>query len=388
MPIINRIADFHDDMTAWRRDFHAYPELGFEEERTSDIVAAKLEEFGIEVHRGLGGTGVVGTLKNGEGPAIGLRADMDALPMTETADIAHKSTTQGKMHACGHDGHTTMLLGAARYLAETKRFKGTVRFIFQPAEEGKGGGREMVNEGLFEKFPVNSVFGMHNWPGMPLGMFAVKNGPIMAAADNFEIIITGKGGHGALPHACIDPVAIGAEIVGALQTIASRTTHPVDAVVVSVTNFHAGEDFGIIPETAHLRGTVRTFRPEVQDHAEVAISRISEGICAAHGATAEVIYIRRYPPTVNDGNQAKIAGDMAAEMFGEDKVDRDPVPTMGAEDFSFMLREVPGCYIWAGARPVDVEEVPGLHNPAYDFNDDILPIGASYWARLAEKVLA
>ncbi|MBT3361189.1 MAG: amidohydrolase [Rhodospirillales bacterium] len=387
MPIINRISDFHDDMIAWRRDFHAHPELGFEEERTSDIVAAKLEEFGIEVHRGLGGTGVVGTLKNGDGQAIGLRADMDALPMTETADIAHKSTTPGKMHACGHDGHTTMLLGAARYLAETRRFKGTVHFIFQPAEEGKGGGREMVNEGLFRKFPVNSVFGMHNWPGMPLGTFAVKDGPMMAAADNFEIIITGKGGHGALPHACIDPVAIGAEIVGALQKIASRTTHPVDAVVVSVTNFHAGEDFGIIPETAHLRGTVRTFRLEVQDHAEDSITRISEGICAAHGATAEVIYTRRYPPTVNDGEQAKIAGDMAAEMFGEDNVERNPVPTMGAEDFSFMLREVPGCYIWAGAKPVDVDEVPGLHNPAYDFNDDLLCVGASYWARLAEKVL-
>ncbi len=388
MPIINRIADFHDDMTAWRRDFHAHPELGFEEQRTSDIVAAKLAEFGIEVHRGLGVTGVVGTLKNGDGPAIGLRADMDALPMTETADIPHKSTTQGKMHACGHDGHTTMLLGAARYLAETKRFKGTVHFIFQPAEEGKGGGREMVKEGLFKIFPMQSVFGMHNWPGMPLGSFAVKDGPIMAAADNFEIIITGKGGHGALPHMCIDPVAIGAEMVGALQTIASRTTHPMDSVVVSVTNFHAGEDFGIIPETAHLRGTVRTFRPEVQDHAEDSIQRITDGICAAHGATAEVIYTRRYPPTVNHSDQAKIAGDMAAEMFGEDNVDRDPVPSMGAEDFSFLLREVPGCYVWAGARPVDVDEVPDLHNPAYDFNDDLLCVGASYWARLAEKVLA
>lgn len=388
MPIINRIADLHDDMTVWRRDLHAHPELGFEEERTSDIVAAKLEEFGIEVHRGLGGTGVVGSLKNGDGPAIGLRADMDALPMTETADIPHKSTTPGKMHACGHDGHTTMLLGAARYLAETKRFKGTVRFIFQPAEEGKGGGREMVNEGLFEKFPVTAVFGMHNWPEMPLGSFAVKDGPMMAAADNFEILITGKGGHGAMPHTCIDPIAIGAEIVGAVQMIASRTTHPVDSVVVSVTNFHAGEDYGIIPETARLRGTVRTFRLEVQDNAEESIRRIADGICAAHGATAEVTYTRRYPPTVNHADEAKIAGDMAAEMFGEASVDRNPVPTMGAEDFSFMLREVPGCYIWAGAKPVDVEEVPGLHNPAYDFNDELLPIGASYWARLAEKVLS
>jgi amidohydrolase len=384
MPIINRIAEFHDDMTAWRRDLHAYPEIGFEEERTSEIVAQKLAEFGIEVHRGLAGTGVVGTLRNGEGPAIGLRADMDALPMTETADIPHKSTIPGKMHACGHDGHTTMLLGAARYLAETKRFNGTVHFIFQPAEEGKGGGRVMVEEGLFDKFPVKAVFGMHNWPGMPVGTFAVKAGPMMAAADNFEITVKGRGGHGALPHLCIDPVAIGAEIVGALQKIASRGTHPVDSVVVSVTNFHAGEDFGIIPETARLRGTVRTFRPEVQDNAEDSIKRIAEGICAAHGATADITYIRRYPPTVNHEAEAALAGDIAAELCGEENVIRDPMPTMGAEDFSFMLREKPGSYIWAGAG----EDTPNLHNPAYDFNDELLPLGASYWVRLTERLLA
>lgn len=384
MPIINRIADFQNDMIAWRRDFHAHPEIGFEEERTSAIVAEKLAEFGIEVHRGLAGTGVVGTLRNGDGPAIGLRADMDALPMTETADIPYKSTISGKMHACGHDGHTTMLLGAARYLAETKRFKGTVHFIFQPAEEGKGGGRVMIEQGLFKEFPVKAVFGMHNWPGMPVGKFAVKPGPMMAAADNFEIVVTGRGGHGALPHLCIDPVAVGAEIVGALQKIASRGTHPVDSVVVSVTNFHAGEDFGIIPETARLRGTVRTFRPEVQDNAEDSIKRICEGICAAHGATADVTYIRRYPPTVNHEAEAAFAGDVAAELCGEENVVRDPMPTMGAEDFSFMLREAPGSYIWAGAG----EDTPNLHNPAYDFNDELLPLGASYWVRLTEKLLA
>lgn len=384
MPVINRIADFQDDMTAWRHDLHAHPEIAFEEKRTSDFVAAKLAEFGIEVHRGLAGTGVVGTLRNGEGPAIGLRADMDALPMTEANDLAYKSTIPGKMHACGHDGHTTMLLGAARYLAETKRFNGTVHFIFQPAEEGKGGGRVMIEEGLFKKFPMKAVFGMHNWPGIPVGSFAVKPGPMMAAADNFEILVTGRGGHGALPHLCVDPVAVGAEIVGALQKIASRTTHPVDSVVVSLTNFHAGEDYGIIPETAMLRGTVRTFRPEVQDAAEASIKRIADGICAAHGAKADVTYIRRYPPTVNHEAEAGIAGDVAAGLVGENHVDRAPTPTMGAEDFSFMLREVPGCYIWAGAG----EETPNLHSAFYDFNDELLPIGTSYWVRVAETVLA
>ncbi len=384
MPVINRIAEFHADMKGWRHDLHAHPETGLEEHRTSEIVATKLAEFGVEVHKGLAGTGVVGTLRNGDGPVIGLRADIDALPMTEANDLPYKSTTPGKMHACGHDGHTTMLLGAARYLAETKRFKGTVRFIFQPAEEGKGGGRMMIEQGLFEKFPVDRIFGMHNWPGLPFGTFAIKPGPLMASADDFEIFVKGRGGHGAMPHMCIDPVAIGAEIVGALQKIASRNTHPLDSVVVSVTNFHAGEDFGIIPETAHLRGTVRTFRSEVQDAAEESISRIANGICAAHGATAEVLYNRRYPATINHEAEALLAGNVAAELVGEDKVDRAPTPTMGAEDFSFMLREVPGAYIWAGVG----ETTPPLHSPFFDFNDELLPLGASYWARLAETLLA
>jgi hippurate hydrolase len=383
MPVTNRIADFHDDMIAWRRDLHAHPEIAFEEKRTSDFVAAKLAEFGIDVHRGLGGTGVVGTLRNGDGPAIGLRADMDALPMTEVNDIPHKSTIPGKMHACGHDGHTTMLLGAARYLAETRRFHGTVRFIFQPAEEGKGGGREMVKDGLFAKLPVDTVYGMHNWPGMKAGTFAVKAGPMMAASDNFEIVVTGKGGHGAMPYLCVDPVAIGAEIVGALQKIASRTTHPVDSVVISVTNFHAGEDYAIIPETARLRGTVRTFRPAVQDATEAAMKRIAEGIAAAHGATAAFTYTRRYPATVNHEAEAAIAAKVAGALAGEASVDRNPTPTMGAEDFSFMLNERPGCYLWLGAG----ETMPNLHSRTYDFNDDLLPIGASYWAQLAETVL-
>jgi len=383
MPVINRIADFQNDMAAWRHDLHAHPEIAFEEERTADFVAKKLAEFGIEVHRGLGKTGVVGTLRNGEGPAIGLRADMDALPITEAGDVPYKSTVPGKMHACGHDGHTSMLLGAARYLAETKRFNGTVHFIFQPAEEGSGGARVMVEEGLFEKFPVKAVFGMHNWPGLPLGDFAIKPGPMMAGSDDMDIFITGKGGHGALPHLTVDPVVVGSEIVGALQTIASRMTHPVDSVVVSITNFHAGEGYGVIPETARLGGTVRTFKPEVQDAAEEAIRRISSSIAAAHGATAEVDYKRRYPPTLNHEAEVEIAAKIAAEISGEARVDRNPMPSMGAEDFSFMLNKVPGCYIWAGAG----EETPNLHSAFYDFNDDLLPIGSTYLARLAESVL-
>ena len=383
MPIINRIADFHDEMTAWRRDLHAHPETAYEEKRTSDFVAAKLAEFGIEVHRGLAGTGVVGTLGNGDGPSVGLRADMDALPMTEANGFAHKSTVPGKMHACGHDGHVAMLLGAARYLAETKRFRGTVRFIFQPAEEGKAGGERMVAEGLFEKFPVESVFGMHNWPGLPVGRFALRPGPMMAASDNFEVVVTGRGGHAATPQNCVDPVMIGAQIVGAIQTIASRETHPVDAVVVSVTNFHAGEDYGIIPETAFLRGTVRTFRKSVQDSVEAALRRISETVAAAHGASARLTYNRRYPATVNEAGATELAAEVAASVAGAAGVDREPIPAMVAEDFSYLLQARPGCYIWAGAG----EETPNLHSAHYDFNDEMLPVGASYWATLAETVL-
>jgi amidohydrolase len=389
MPIINRIAEFHDDMTEWRHDLHAHPETAFEERRTSAFVAAKLREFGLDaVDEGLAGTGVVGTLK-GRRPgsrAIGLRADMDALPIAEKNDFAHRSTHDGKMHACGHDGHTTMLLGAARYLAETRNFAGTVHFIFQPAEENEGGGRVMVEQGLFDKFPVEAVYGMHNFPGIPVGKFAVKPGPMMAAFDIFEITVTGRGAHAAMPHEGIDPVVVAAEIVGALQTIASRATDPADAVVVSVTQIHGGDAWNVIPEQVVLRGTTRSFRPEVQEAVEPAIRRIAEGIAAAHGARVALRYERRYPPTVNSAAEAEQAARIAAEIAGEANVDRAPVPCMGAEDFAFMLQKKPGAYVWLGNG--DGAGGCMLHNPRYDFNDAILPIGASYWVRLAETVLA
>jgi hippurate hydrolase len=385
MPIINRISAFHQDMAAWRHEIHAHPETAYEEHRTSDFVAAKLKSFGLEVHRGLAGTGVVATLKRGEGPAIGLRADMDALHIHEANGFDHKSRNNGKMHACGHDGHTTMLLGAARYLTEAGKFKGTVHFIFQPAEENEGGGRKMVEQGLFKLFPVKQVYGMHNWPGMPVGTFAVRPGPMMAASDKIEIVVRGKGSHAAMPHTGIDPVVISAQIVTALQTIASRSVHPVDASVVSITQIHAGDTWNVIPAEVVLRGTVRSFRPEVRDALEPAIRRIAEGIAKAHNGSATVWYERGYPPTVNTTEEAEIAARTAIDVVGETNVDRNPTPTMGGEDFAFMLEQKPGCYIWIGNGPGDNERV--LHSPHYDFNDEILPIGASYWARLVETTL-
>ncbi len=383
MPVINRIADFHDDMTAWRRTIHARPETAFEEHATADFVAAKLAEFGITVHRGLAGTGVVGTLGEGDGPAIGLRADMDALHIAEANDFAHRSTHEGKMHACGHDGHTTMLLGAARYLAETRRFKGVVHFIFQPAEENEGGGRVMIEDGLFENFPMQAVYGMHNWPGLAAGAFAVKSGPLMAAFDIFEITVAGKGAHAGMPHMGVDAVLCAAHVVTALQSISSRETDPLDAVVVSVTQVHGGDTWNVIPADVALRGTARSFRGPVQDTIEPAIRRIAEGVAAAHGATVTVSYERRYPATVNHARETEIAAAVAADVAGAANVERDPTPSMGAEDFAFMLHEKPGCYVWLGNGPTDGQRT--LHNPNYDFNDAILPIGASYWARLVER---
>jgi len=386
MPVINRIGAFQQDMAAWRHEIHAHPETAFEEHRTSDFVAAKLKSFGLEVHRGLAGTGVVATLKRGDGPAIGLRADMDALHIHEKNGFAHKSQNEGKMHACGHDGHTTMLLGAARYLAEAGKFKGTVHFIFQPAEENEGGGRKMVEDGLFKLFPVEQVYGMHNWPGMPVGTFAVRSGPMMAAFDIFEIVVRGKGAHAAMPHTGIDPVVTAAQIVTGLQTIASRNTHPVDAAVVSVTQIHAGDTWNVIPAEVVLRGTTRSFRPEVRDNIERTIPRIARSIAEAYGATVSVRYERRYPPTINTPEATEIAARVASDVVGESQVERNPTPTMGAEDFAFMLEQKPGCYVWIGNGPSDNERV--LHSPHYDFNDEVLPIGASYWARLVETTLA
>ena len=386
MPIINRIADFHPELATWRRDLHAHPETAFEEHRTADFVAGRLAEFGIEVHRGLAGTGVVGTLK-GSAPghrAIALRADMDALHIHEKNGFEHASQTKGKMHACGHDGHTTMLLGAARYLAETRNFAGTVHFIFQPAEENEGGGRVMVEEGLFEKFPVEGVYGMHNWPGLAAGQFAVRPGPIMAGSDSWEIIVTGKGAHGAMPHLGVDPIVVASQIVTALQTIVSRNNHPLENAVVSVTQFHGGDTWNVIPQEVMLRGTARYFRPHVQDMIEERMKAIAGSVCAAYGASAAVKYMRRYPPVVNSAAETELAAGVLAGVVGEDNVRRDLLPSMGGEDFAFLLLKKPGTYIWIG----NGENREAVHHPSYDFNDEILPLGASYWARLVEQVLA
>lgn len=384
MPIINRIAEFHADMTAWRRDIHAHPETAFEEHRTSEVIAAKLAEFGLEVHRGLAGTGVVGTLEGNRpgGRAIGLRADIDALHIHEKNEFEHASRHEGRMHACGHDGHTTMLLGAARYLAETRNFAGKVHFIFQPAEENEGGARRMIEDGLFSRFPVEAVFGMHNWPGLPPGTFAVRPGPMMASFDIFEIRITGKGAHAAMPHEGVDPIVIAAQLVGALQTVVSRNAHPLEAAVVSVTQIHGGDTWNVIPDEVVLRGTTRAFKPEIQDLVERRMREIAENVCAAHGAKMSWRYERRYPPTINSERETEIAASVLAEIVGGENVRRDVLPSMGSEDFAFMLQEKPGSYVWIG-NGGDAN----LHNPGYDFNDEILPLGASYWARLVERVL-
>jgi len=388
MAIINRIADFHTDMAQWRRRIHAHPETAFEEHETAAFVAAQLQSFGIDVKRGLAGTGVVGTLQ-GRVPgarAIGLRADMDALHIHEKNGFAHASAVEGKMHACGHDGHTAMLLGAARYLAETRNFSGTVHFIFQPAEENEGGGRVMVEEGLFDKFPVEAVFGMHNWPGLAVGDFAVRPGPMLAACDMFEITVQGKGAHAAMPHMGVDPIICASAIATALQTVASRNTHPLESAVVSITQIHGGDTWNVIPDTVVLRGTTRTFKPEIQDAVEAGVRRICAGVAAAMGASVTVAFDRRYPATINSPAETVTAADAAAAVVGTEHVDRNVQPTMGAEDFAFMLRAKPGCYIFIGNGAGDASA--GLHNPHYDFNDDILPLGASYWTTLVERVLA
>ena len=386
MNIRDEIKRDHALLTEWRRDFHAHPELAFEEERTAALVAERLQSFGIEVETGIAKTGVVGKLKAGTGNrAIALRADMDALPMQEGNDFAHASTIPGKMHGCGHDGHTTMLLGAAKYLAETKGFDGTVYFIFQPAEEGAGGAEVMVKEGLFDRFPVEAVYGMHNWPGMPVGKVGASAGPMMAAFDTFDLYIRGKGGHGAMPHQAVDSVLVACEVVGALQSITSRNTDPVDALVVTVTQIHGGDAYNVIPGEVHLAGTVRSFREEVRDSVAPAMKRIADGICAAYGATAELRYDKLYPATVNSVEETEQAVAAAAAVVGANAIDRSPVPSMGAEDFAYMLREKPGSYIWMGNG--DVEGGCMLHNPGYDFNDEIIPIGVSYWAELVEQAL-
>ena len=389
MPVINSIARLADEMTAWRRDLHAHPEIAFEEVRTADIVAEKLASWGITVHRGLAQTGVVGVLEGARpGPrAIALRADMDALPMAEKNTFAHRSTIAGKMHGCGHDGHTTMLLGAARHLAETRNFAGTVYFIFQPAEENEGGARVMVAEGLFDRFPVDAVYGLHNNPGLAVGQAAMRPGPAMAAFDIFEITITGTGAHGAMPHLGNDPVVIAAQVVTALQTIVSRATDPIQSAVVSVTQIHAGDAWNVIPEDVVMRGTARSFTPAVRDGIERRIGEIAEGVAAAFGARAEVRYERRYPPVVNTAAETERAAAAVAEVLGADNVRQDAAPKMASEDFAYMLEARPGCYIWLGNGGAGEDGGCAVHNPHYDFNDAILPIGASYWVRLVETLL-
>ena len=387
MKIIKDLIDLQPEMQNWRRDIHSHPEIAFEEHRTAKLVADKLESFGLEVETGIAGTGVVGTLKKGTGNrSIGLRADLDALLINETNDFPHKSKVPGKMHACGHDGHTTMLLGAAKYLAEKGNFDGTINFIFQPAEENEGGGKVMIDEGLFDKYPVESVYGMHNIPGMPVGSFAMKPGPIMASFDIFNLKIIGKGGHAAMPHTAIDPIIIGTKIVDAYQSIISRYIDPQQPVVLSVTQFHGGDAYNVIPNEIEMKGTIRCFSSKVQLSMEKQMRQITSSICSAYGANYEFEYEHRYPATVSSADEVEVSAKVAKEISGEEMVNLSPTPSMGSEDFAFMLQEKPGSYIWIGNG--DREGSCMLHNPGYDFNDEILPIGATYWVNIAEDTLS
>ncbi|WP_242218708.1 M20 aminoacylase family protein [Shinella zoogloeoides] len=385
MPILNRAAELQDEIAEWRRQIHRQPELLFAVEKTAAFVAEKLREFGVdEIMTGIGRTGVVGLIRGkGEGRTIGLRADMDALPIEETSGKAWASTVKGKMHACGHDGHTAMLLGAAKYLAETRNFSGNVAVIFQPAEEGGGGGNEMVKDGMMERFGIAEVYGMHNLPGMPVGSFGTRAGPIMAATDEFNILVTGRGGHAALPHKTVDPIVIGAQVVSALQTIVSRIADPIASLVVSVTKFNAGFAHNVIPEQAQLAGTVRTLNPDMREEAEARIRQICAGLAAAHGAEITVAYHRNYPVTVNHAEETGHAVSVAREIAGAAAVEPSLAPMMGGEDFSYMLEARPGAFIFIGNG-----DTAGLHHPAYDFNDDVIPHGVTYWVKLAESRLA
>ncbi|WP_417680736.1 M20 aminoacylase family protein [Roseibium sp.] len=386
MPIVNRLADLADEITAWRRDFHENPEILYDTFRTSEKVAELLQSFGLDdVVTGIGKTGVVGVIKGrngGTGKTIALRADMDALPIEEITGKPYASKTPGKMHACGHDGHTAMLLGAAKYLSETRNFDGTVVVIFQPAEEGGAGAKAMIDDGLMTRWPIEEVYGMHNFPGIPVGEFGIRKGPLMAATDEFRITITGKGGHAAKPHQTIDPIVVGSHVVTALQSIASRNADPLKSVVVSVTVFEAGNAFNVIPQEATLRGTVRTLDAGVRELAEKRMKALVSSIAEGFGATAEIDYILGYPVTANHDAQTEFAIEVAEGIAGKGKVDPDIAPMMGGEDFSYMLLERPGAFIFAGNG-----DSAGLHHPAYDFNDDLIPVGCSYWVKLVETAM-
>lgn len=386
MNIIPAVKNHQAELTQLRRDIHQHPELAFEEHRTAKLVADTLISLGIEVETGIAGTGVVGTIQKGRGNrAIGLRADLDALPINEANDFAHASKHPGKMHACGHDGHTAMLLGAAKYLKEDADFEGTVHLIFQPAEENEGGGRAMIEAGLFDKFPVESVFGMHNIPGMPVGTFAIKPGPMMAAFDIFKVKVKGKGGHAAMPQFTVDPIIVGSKIVDAYQTIVSRFIDPQQPAVLSITQFHGGDAYNVIPNEVEISGCTRCFSPKVQGIFETKMKHMAEEICQAFGASCEFLFEKRYPPTINSKAEADIAGQVASSIVGSERVNLNPTAAMGSEDFAFMLQEKPGSYIWIGNG--DGEGSCSVHNPGYDFNDDVLPIGATYWVKLAETLL-
>jgi amidohydrolase len=385
MPIVNRVADLHNEIKEWRRDFHAHPELRYDVHRTAGSVAEKLKSFGCdEVVPGIGRTGVVGVIRGRKSgnKVIGLRADMDALPLEEETGLPYKSTVPGKMHACGHDGHTAMLLGAAKYLAETRNFAGTAVVIFQPAEEGGAGALAMVKDGLISRFGIQEVYGMHNYPGLPVGQFAIRPGAMMAAADHLQIEIEGKGGHAARPHLSIDTILVGAQMINQLQSIVARNIDPLESAVISVCMFQAGHTDNVIPQHALLRGTARSLTPQVRELLHKRIGEVVEGTARLHGASAKITYTNGYPVVVNHERQTAFAADVAGEIAGKDKVDIDVPPVMGAEDFAFMLQERPGAFIFVGNG-----DSAGLHHPAYDFNDETIPVGTSYWVRLAETAL-
>ena len=385
MPIINRVADMHDEITAWRRDIHANPEILYEVHRTAGIVADKLKAFGCdEVVPGIGRTGVVGVIRGRKAGAkvVGLRADMDALPMTEATGLPYASKTPGRMHACGHDGHTAMLLGAARYLCETRNFGGTAIVIFQPAEEGGAGGKAMVDDGLMDRWNIQEVYGMHNGPGIPVGQFAIRSGPMLAASDRIYIEVTGKGGHAARPHECIDTVLVASHIVTALHSIVARNVDPVQSGVISICMFHSGEAENVIPATATLKGTARSLTPAVRDLLERRVVEVAETTAKLFGATAKATYERGYPVTDNHARQTEFAAGVAKQVAGADKVETNAPPIMGGEDFAYMLQARPGAFIFVGNGAT-----ASVHNPQYDFNDQAIPVGVSYWARLVETAM-
>ena len=393
MNLIKPILEEAAALTGLRRDLHAHPELGYQEQRTSDLIAETLSGWGIPVHRGLGGTGVVGIVRNGRGTrAVGLRADIDALPVTERNTFAHASVQTGRMHACGHDGHAAMLLAAARYMAAHRNFDGTVYLVFQPAEEAGGGARAMIRDGLFERFPMEAIFGIHNWPGLAAGQFAIRSGPVFASSNEFKVTVRGRGAHAAMPHNAIDPLPVACQMVQAFQTVISRNNRPTDAAVISVTMIRAGEATNVVPETCELQGTVRTFTVEVLDMIEQRMQRIAQATCEAYAASCEFTFTRNYPPTVNHARETGFARELLHELVGPDNV-KEFEPTMGAEDFSYFLQQIPGCYFVIGNgdgahRSAGHGAGPCmLHNASYDFNDELIPLGGSTWVHLAEKWL-